>query len=441
MDINIDCSISTQISRKGSEVLAERVAIQGNEDFNLKNEVIELINWISKFGEEPGGGITRLLYTEEWMNAQKALESLMIESGLEAYYDKVGNLYGKLKGTKLPDETIMTGSHIDTVRNGGKYDGQFGIIAGIIAVTFLKEKYGEPLRNIEIVSLAEEEGSRFPFIFWGSKNIVGTVTKEEVEGLNDINGISFSEAISKAGFGFKDQSDKIREDIKYFIELHIEQGGVLEANNYSIGVVEHIVGQRRFIIDILGQANHAGTTPMSYRKDALHATSQIIWLIMDLAHRYGDPLVATVGKIESFPNSTNVVPSRVVFTLDIRHTCKDILVRFTKDVEDVINKISNNMNLSSNIEMYMDENPVPMNTGLTQIIVEQCNLRGLNFKTMHSGAGHDSQIFAPYIPTGLIFVPSKNGVSHSPLEYTEPNDLMKGIEVLIETLYFLAYKC
>lgn len=417
-----------------------RVAIQANEDLNLKNEIIELIDWISKFGEDPSGGLTRLLYTEEWISTQKALEDLMVESGLDAYYDNVGNLFGKLKGAKLPNETIMTGSHIDTVRNGGKYDGQYGILSGIIAVKFLRKKYGEPLRNIEVVSLAEEEGSRFPFTFWGSKNIVGAVTKEEVENMVDANGISFSEAITNAGFEFKNEIDKNREDIKYFIELHVEQGGVLEANNYSIGIVEHIVGQRRFIIEILGQANHAGTTPMSYRKDALHAASQIIWFIMDLADGYGDPLVATVGKIESFPNSTNVVPSRVVFTLDIRHTCKDTLVKFTKDVENLINKISNNMHISSNIEMYMDEDPVAMDADLTKIIIEQCKSKGLNFKLMHSGAGHDSQIFAPHIPTGLIFVPSKNGVSHSPLEYTEPEDLVEGIKAIIETLYFLAYK-
>lgn len=407
---------------------------------DIGEEAGKFIDWISQYGQDLQCGITRLLYTKEWIDTQKALKNLLEKKGFEAYYDEVGNLFGRLEGSTYPQETILTGSHIDTVVNGGKLDGQLGIIGGIIAMEYLKEHYGKPLRNIEVVSMAEEEGSRFPFTFWGSKNIVGRVDREMVAELQDVNGIGFIEAMSSAGFNVKDENSLGRKDIKSFIELHVEQGGVLEIENKSIGIVEHIVGQRRFTIEIEGQANHAGTTPMGYRKDALYATSVIIQKIMDMAVEYGDPLVATVGRLEVVPNTVNVVPGKTIFSLDIRHVCKDILMKFTEDVEEIINEVSKKMNVKTNITMYMDADPVAMDVNLVNVIKNQCEEKKLNYKLMHSGAGHDSQIFAKVVPTALIFVPSHKGISHNPAEFTELKDLAEGIKALIETLYHLAYR-
>lgn len=398
-----------------------------------------LIEWISKFGEDPKGGITRLLYTREWLETQSALKSLMDGKGFLTYYDEVGNLFGRLEGTVYKEETILTGSHIDTVVNGGKLDGQLGIIGGLIAIEYLREKYGEPLRNIEVVSMAEEEGSRFPFVFWGSKNIVGTVSKEEVQGLRDANGIEFSEAIANSGFQFKNENSE-RTDIKAFIELHVEQGGVLEIEKKSIGIVEHIVGQRRFTIEVFGQSNHAGTTPMKYRKDSLFAASCIITEIIHKAKEYGEPLVATVGSIEIEPNTANVVPGKAKFTLDIRHINHEVIVDFSNEVSNIIDNVSKEMNIETRIDMYMDCLPVAMDSDLVKMIKDVCEGKGLNYKLMHSGAGHDSQIFADVVPTALIFVPSHKGISHSPEEFTDSNDLAEGVRALIETLYLLAYQ-
>lgn len=404
------------------------------------DEIIKLIDWISGIGKDSTGGITRLLYSKEWIETQNALKVLMEGKGLHAYFDEVGNLFGRLEGNTYKDETILTGSHIDTVANGGKLDGQLGIIAGIVALKYLKAHYGQPLRNIEVVSMAEEEGSRFPFTFWGSKNIVGSVKREEVEDLKDAKHISFTEAMQDAGFNFKDINIPCRNDLKAFIELHVEQGGVLEIEDIPIGIVEHIVGQRRYNIEVDGEANHAGTTPMGYRKDALHATSCMIKQIMDKAIEYGDPLVATVGSIEVVPNTVNVVPGKTIFSLDIRHTSKDILVKFSEEVNKMILEIANDMSVKVDISMYMDADPVAMDSSLVEIIKNQCKTNGLNYKLMHSGAGHDSQIFAKFVPTSMIFVPSHKGISHNPAEYTEPKDLVEGIKALIETLYTLAYK-
>lgn len=295
------------------------------KEINLEKEIVDFIEWLSSFGKNENGGITRLLYTDEWKKTQDGLKDLIEEKGFHAYYDEVGNLFARLNGSTYTNETILTGSHIDTVINGGKYDGQFGIIGGIIAMEYLRDTYGPPVRNIEVVSIAEEEGSRFPFAFWGSKNIIGAVKKEMVEDLKDLNGLGFVEEMYRAGFGFKDESYEGRDDIKAFIELHVEQGGVLEIEKKPIGIVEHIVGQRRFTIEVKGQSNHAGTTPMCYRRDALYGTSKMIQAIMDKAIEYGEPLVATVGSLEVEPNTVNVVPGQVIFSLDIRHICRNIL--------------------------------------------------------------------------------------------------------------------
>jgi len=408
--------------------------------FNFGKKTEKLLKWLGEFGKDPNGGVSRFLYKPEWVEAQNALKKFMHHEGLITSYDEIGNLFGRLEGTLYKNETILTGSHVDTVKNGGLYDGQFGIIAGIIAVTYLKETYGPPLRNIEVVSMAEEEGSRFPYVFWGVKNLFGLATRDEVEEMVDFEGVTFVEAMRKAGFSFRDASPTVRKDLTAFLELHIEQGGVLEREKKSVGIVEHIVGQRRFSIEVTGEANHAGTTPMGYRKDAVYAASRMICTIMDTAQAYGDPLVATVGKIEIKPNIVNVVPGKALFTLDARHTQKDVLIKFTDEVTAYMQDMASQMGTHIHIDMWMDADPVPMDQGIVELLKTHCEKNGLNFKMMHSGAGHDSQIIAQFVPTAMLFVPSHKGISHSPFEYTDPQDLGEGVKALVGALYELAYK-
>lgn len=406
----------------------------------IQTDTIRLIEWLSQFGNDPKGGVSRLLYTEEWVDAQRALEQYMQEEGFTTYYDEIGNLYGRLEGSQYPDETIMSGSHVDTVRNGGKYDGQYGIIAAIMAMKTLRQEHGQPLRTLEVVSFAEEEGSRFPYTFWGSKNLAGMAKKEDVQEIQDFNGVPFVDAMKQAGFGFRDESSTLRSDIKAFVELHIEQGSVLEHEQLSVGVVHSIVGQRRFTIEIHGEANHAGTTPMGYRKDAVHAAGRMIQQILDLAQTYGDPLVSTVGKIDVKPNVVNVVPGNALFTLDIRHTDKKELIRFTDEVTELMKRTAESLGVEITIDMWMDEDPVPMNAEIIQVLEKQCEEHHIPFKLMHSGAGHDSQIMAKFVPTAMLFVPSRKGISHNPEEYTSPEHLADGIRALTYALYELAYE-
>lgn len=404
----------------------------------IKEQVSLISNEITKFGYNEGQGVTRLLYTPEWLGAQNKLLEIFEQNGLQVYTDDIGNAYGRLEGTDLANEVILSGSHIDTVANGGNLDGQFGVEAAFIAINYLKNKFGSPRRTLEVVSLAEEEGSRFPYVFWGSKNIVGLARNEDVVDLKDKQGVTFVDAMHECGFDFASPSS-IRKDIKAFIELHIEQGKVLEVEDQQLGVVTSIVGQRRYNIRLKGEANHAGTTPMGYRKDTVYAFSKICSQSIDKAQLHGDPLVLTFGKVEPKPNTVNVVPGEVLFTIDCRHTDKEQLVKFSDEIVEDIQHIAQDMGMECEIDLWMDESPVPMDARLVDLIETTCAQNGANYRMMHSGAGHDSQIFAPIVPTGMLFVPSVGGISHNPAERTQLNDLAAGVKALADVLYELAY--
>ena len=379
---------------------------------HFRQAIEETLPWLSSFGADPAGGMTRLLYSPEWLETQQQFKKRMAASGLETRFDEVGNLYGRLSGTEYPQEVVLSGSHIDTVVNGGNLDGQFGALAAWLAIDWLKTQYGAPLRTLEVVAMAEEEGSRFPYVFWGSKNI----------------------------FGLANPPLTPRQDIKAFVELHIEQGCVLESNGQSIGVVNAIVGQRRYTVTLNGESNHAGTTPMGYRRDTVYAFSRICHQSIEKAKKMGDPLVLTFGKVEPRPNTVNVVPGKTTFTIDCRHTDAAILRDFTQQLENDMRAICDEMDIGIDIDLWMDEEPVPMNKELVATLTELCESEKLNYRVMHSGAGHDAQIFAPRVPTCMIFIPSINGISHNPAERTNITDLAEGVKTLAIMLYQLAWQ-
>lgn len=245
----------------------------------FETDIAQAIDWLAEYGSEPDGGVTRLLYSPAWQEAQTALARRMEAAGLAARFDDCGNLYGRLEGRGLEREVILTGSHVDTVRNGGKYDGAYGILAGVIALKFLYENFGPPLRTLEVVSLCEEEGSRFPLAYWGSGNLTGRYAIHTPPDIADADGITLQAAMNAAGFGLGTFPPPKRADIARFIELHVEQGFVLEKERAAIGIVQGIVGQRRYTVQVGGSANHAGTTPMKYRRDALLGACEMIeWM-------------------------------------------------------------------------------------------------------------------------------------------------------------------
>lgn len=402
------------------------------------HDIQETMNWLSSISDEQGPGTTRLLYSKSWLRAQNELKEKFEAIGMKCEFDAVGNLYGTLEGTEQPERTIATGSHVDTVVRGGKLDGQLGIFGGYLAIKNLLETLGKPKKSLQIISMAEEEGSRFPYVFWGSKNIFGLANNEDVKELKDANGIGFVQAMRECGFDFATEH-KPRTDIEAFVELHIEQGNFLEEEKYTVGVVNAIAGQKRYNITLKGEANHAGTTLMRFRKDTVECMSRIVVHSIDKAKAAGDPLVLTFGKVVPKPNTVNVVPGETLFTMDCRHTDAAFLAAFTAELEADMQAIAAKMGIEIEIDNWMNEKPVAMDKNLVNVIETVCNEQKMNFKVMHSGAGHDSQIFAPRVPTGMIFVPSIKGISHNVAEDTKLEDLREGIVTLAHTLQKLAY--
>lgn len=408
---------------------------------DFTKEVKENIALLSSIGNDVTGGMTRLLYSESWLEAQNVVKEKMESIGMETKFDAVGNLFGRIEGTELPEETILAGSHIDTVVNGGTLDGQFGVISAYLSVAYLVEKYGKPRRSLEVISMAEEEGSRFPTVFWGSKNFMNEEKREDVEEIADSEGIKFVDAMRERGFDFKSEEErKRREDIKAFVEIHIEQGNVLEKEGLQIGIVNSIAGQRRYTVVLKGQSNHAGTTPMAYRKDTVYCFSKICSQAIDRAKEVGAPLVLTFGKVEPKPNTVNVVPGETTFTIDCRHPDKEILHTFTEELETFMQDTAKEMEIDISVDRWMDEQPVPMNQKIVETIENVVKEDHIKYKIMHSGAGHDSQIIAPHYPTAMIFTPSIGGISHNPAEDTKLEDLVQGVKTMAGTLYELAYK-
>lgn len=396
-------------------------------------------DWLASFGPDPAGGMTRLLFTPDWLDAQLALKQKFEELGMVAEFDEVGNLVGTYQGTDGTDDVIACGSHVDTVVQGGKLDGALGIFGGYLAIKDLIETYGAPKKSLRIISMAEEEGSRFPFVFWGSKNLVGTVPESALSNIVDSDGVSFTDAMASCGFHTRTASSSPLDNVKAFLELHIEQGNTLEMEGKKVGVVTAITGQRRYNIRLHGEANHAGTTRMCYRHDVVQVFSQIVTESIAKANAEGDPLVLTFGHIEVTPNTVNVVPGDAMFTMDCRHTDKATLARFSEQIETDMARIAAEHGVEIEIDRWMDEDPVPMDPELVATIEQVAEDSGANYRMMHSGAGHDSQIIAPHVPTGMLFVPSVKGISHNPAEYTEAADLKAGIDMLGAALYDLAY--
>ncbi|MBD8070106.1 allantoate deiminase [Bacillus sp. PS06] len=416
------------------------MALDSKDLFTQQLEAEAMVNWLSSYGQTSNGGVSRLLYSDAWVHAQQALKDKMNEFGLITHFDRVGNLFGRVDGTESQSSTILTGSHIDSVIDGGKYDGVYGIIASLLAVKKLLAQYGPPKKSIEVVSLCEEEGSRFPLTFWGSGNITGRFSMDDALDIKDSNGIGLLEAMKAAGFATNNGESPVRNDIECFIELHVEQGITLERSAKSIGIVSHIVGQRRFNIHILGESNHAGTTPMYYRKDAMLAASHLITYIHAKALKTDPQLVATIGKLTAQPNVPNVIAGDVLFTLDVRHFDEDILDQFCQDMIDYFNEYAKKSDVEIEINEWMSVKPVEMDPLLTKQFERITKEKQFSFLPIVSGAGHDAQVFGTFCPTALLFVPSEKGISHSPQEFTHKEDLEKGISILTELLYQLAYE-
>ncbi|MDN5332357.1 MAG: allantoate deiminase [Tepidanaerobacteraceae bacterium] len=411
----------------------------------MKSEVYDLlfsklerikkdIEKMASFTSTPGQGITRFSYTREHEKARDYIMSEMEKAGLEVKEDGVGNIVGRRKGkNELPP--ILVGSHIDSVKNGGAFDGAAGVVAGLELARVLKENRVELETPIEIVALVEEEGGRFGGGLFGSRAVAGLVNEEDLNSLTDDGGVSLCDAMKGFGLNPENIKDAVRPkgSFKYFLELHIEQGPVLERENKNIGVVDAIVGIAEYVVRIKGRADHAGTTPMNVRLDALVKASEMILEINRWALREGEGTVATVGKIKVLPGAANIVPREVQFSVDVRSKDKGVMVQMEEKMKDFLEDLRKD-GFVGEIDNMIFVDPVFMDEKIKNVIKDTAKSLNLSYKTMVSGAGHDAMILSNIWPVGMIFVPSKDGRSHCPDEFTDFEWLKKGIDVMINTV-------
>lgn len=397
-----------------------------------------MVETIGKIGSTVGGGVFRGAYSLEEARALEQLARWMKELGLRTSYDAAGNLWGRIDGTATDGHAIVAGSHVDTVRNGGNYDGIYGILAGLLSVSRLLRLYGRPERPLEVVAFTGEEGSRFPIGLLGSGAVVGTLKRDTLESIVDDSGMTLAEAMRQSGL----QPDRIgeahRPDIAAFLELHIEQGPVLESMGIPIGIVQSIVSIEQVYVTVSGRADHAGT-PMTLRRDALLGAACMIDLLAEIGRRSNGGVI-TVGRISGFPGSRNVVPNRVEFSIDVRHTedaGRREMIRFAKESCE---RISSDQGLDLIWSPDMLANAAGLSAQLIKLLKDSCEEEALEYLEMPSQAGHDAISFALNgVPTGMLFIPCREGRSHSPAEFASPEDMEKGIRVLSRCLHKLAY--
>jgi allantoate deiminase len=395
------------------------------------------IDELGLIGQDADGVLFRPVYSDAWVRGRDLVERWMRELGLRVRVDPLGNLFGRLDGS-VDGPVVLTGSHIDTVRNGGRYDGALGIHAALSAVAAIRDSGRVPRLPIEVVALCEEEGSRFANTFLGSRAICGQFGADEPETLVDADGISMAEAMSRVGLDPARALEARRDDLAAFVELHIEQGGILEEASRLIGFVETITGLSHLRVVVRGKQNHAGTTPMDLRRDALAGAAQAIVELEALAAGMGRPAVATVGMIGAAPGARNVIPGEVEFSVDLRHADAARLADLNAGLREIAGRVARERGLQIEVEPVDDHPPTPLSDHVRQVIKASAAAEGIDGLDMVSGAGHDSQIFARAVPTGMIFTPSRGGISHSPLEFTPVGQVVPGVTVLARTLWSLA---
>ena len=385
---------------------------------------------LALLGEIAGGGCARLALTDEDAAGRDLVIGWMKELDLDISIDVVGNVVGTWNvGVGLP---VMTGSHIDTVRTGGKYDGNLGVLAGLEVIARLQEEGVTPSRPLAVAFFTNEEGSRFAPDMLGSLTYVGGLSVESALETLGIDGARLGDELERIGYNGATPCPGIAPHA--FVELHIEQGPVLEQQGIRIGAVTGVQGISWQEVTIEGESNHAGTTPMSMRRDPAYVASRLTVCLRDLASRYGGHQVCTVGKIDLFPNLINVVPARAVLTLDIRNTDEALLKKAEEEVSQFIATLASEEDVAISSRVLARFEPVQFNDRVVRIIESLAIEQGNTVRLMPSGAGHDAQMLARVCPAAMIFVPSAKGISHNPAEYTDPRDIEAGCNILLHTM-------
>jgi allantoate deiminase len=397
------------------------------------------IDIINSFNATPGQGITRFTFSEPYMRARAYVGDELHKTGARLSTTLGGNLIGRLEGRSGGLPAVMTGSHLDSVLHGGRFDGVAGVVAGLEAARVIAEQKIALRHPVDVVVFAEEEGSRFGSVMIGSRAWIGKLEPEDLHRLKDREGTSFAAAMANAGLVPDDTTLLKPGMVKAMIELHIEQSLVLERKGIPIGVVEGINGIKQFMVTLTGVSNHAGATPMGLRQDALQGAARIIAAVEEIAAgEKGGSTVATVGMLTCEPGQANVIPGRVQFSLDIRDLDSGRIDQASRRIRSAIETTCRARNLGFDIQPRSDTPPVRLSKEVIELIEAAAAAQGVKTLRMPSGALHDSSILPEVTEVGMIFVPSKGGRSHCPEEETNLDDIKTGVELLLDTVAKLA---
>ncbi|MFD6440092.1 Zn-dependent hydrolase [Peribacillus sp. NPDC060186] len=408
-------------------------------EINIKRVMNDFAN-IVRYTKTPQNGCTRFSYSPEDKQARDYLISQMMKLGLVIGIDAIGNIRAKY-GKEIDKPSIMIGSHIDTVENGGKFDGLTGVLAGLEIIRVLKEEETELKHPIELIIFAEEEGSNFGITMLGSKVLTGKYKLGDLKFIKNGEGNSVYETVKSFGVDIENvEKDVLRKDkVDSMIELHIEQGAVLETQNKSIGIVQAIVGMKTFKVTLEGDSNHAGTTPMNLRRDPMVGAASIISHIQKAASELALPTtVATVGKISCQPNMANVIPQKVEFFVDIRDVEPQGIEMVSHELAEKVKAVSAENSLKSHMELVGASNSVKLSSRIIELIEETAKEHHFNYMNMNSGAVHDAAMMTEVTDVGMIFIPSMGGKSHCPEEYTKEEDIKAGCDLLLNVIKNLA---
>ncbi len=401
--------------------------------------VEEYILTLAAHGKHGETGVWRPVYSDAWFGAQRQLEQWMNEAGLTVWWDAAGNVWGRLEGSE-PGGAIVSGSHIDSQLPGGRYDGALGVLSALIAVRRLSEQFGQPRKTIDVVSFCEEESSRFPQTrHWGSRAVAGEITSEDMQTILSYDGEPIGQVMREVGFDPDKIGDAKRDDIDIYVELHIEQGPILEQQNVPVAIVDGITGIRHYHITLVGRADHAGARPMDTRRDPMAGAAEMITNAINTAHRMGRPAVTTSGKMDVEPNAPAIVPERVTFTIDARHPDPFQREMLYQRHEAMFLEVADRRDLEISWTIGAEHNPTPSDPELVKLFQEAASEQALPFITMASGAVHDANRMAHYARMVMLFVQSKDGRSHTPDEFTSVADATAGIRLLAAGLHKLAY--
>jgi len=389
---------------------------------------------LARIGEIDGGGCARLALTEEDRAGRDLVLGWMHELGLEVTVDVIGNVIGTWNvGVGAP---VMTGSHIDTVRTGGKYDGNLGVLAGLEVIRTCQQAGLVPPRPLAVAFFTNEEGARFAPDMMGSLVYAGGMSTEVALDVVGIDGARVGDELERIGYNGASPCPGIAPHA--FVELHIEQGPVLEQEGITIGAVTGVQGISWRELVLRGQSNHAGTTPMSLRRDPGYVAAEVTAFLRRLAREMGGHQVCTVGRVEFHPNLVNVVPASVAMTLDVRNTDEALLVAAEDAITAEVERLCAAEHVEASWRRLTRFEPVIFDRAVIDLVAGVAREQGHSVMELPSGAGHDAQMIARMCPTAMIFVQSHRGISHNPAEHTDRDDLIAGADVLLHVMLRLA---